>query len=273
MLLKEAGIEEGRLESEWFLEHTIQKDRMELYQNPEKLLTKEQQDTFFACLQKRVQRCPFAYITGKAHFMEFVFKVNPDVLIPRPETEGIIEYCMQAFPKDKPLLGLDIGTGSGCIAISMLKYFPHAYLVATDLSPRALAVASENSYSLGVQDRLILCQADLLPPFMPNPVFDFILSNPPYISEKDYLSLMPEVKNFEPSLALLAGDGLDFYRRILTQALPFLKEKGILILEIGYGQSEAIQSLPGNQLRIREILKDLAGIDRILVLEKIISHS
>ncbi len=269
MLLKKADIEDSRMEAEWLLEHCTKNDRLELYNNPEKPLTKAQEKYFFLCIKKRSSHCPFAYITGKSYFMEFTFAVNRHVLIPRPETELMIEYAMKMFPKNKPFLALDIGTGSGCIAISLLKYFSDAYIIATDISSKALKVAWKNACSLQVQERLLLCKANLFPPFVPGPVFDYILSNPPYISEKDYQNLMPEVKNFEPSTALIAGDGLDFYRKIFSQALIFLKKSGLLIVEIGYGQMESIRNLAKDRLRIREILQDLAGIDRIIVMEKI----
>jgi release factor glutamine methyltransferase len=238
-----------------------------LFQNPGRILNQKEEKDFFTILRKRMARCPMAYLVGTKSFMDFDFKVTPDVLIPRPETELLVEHAIRLIG-DRAILGLDIGTGSGCIAISLAKYLPRFFMIAMDISRNALFIARENAQTHQVANRILLIEGDLFAPFVPSPIFDLIVSNPPYISEKEYSTLMPEIRNFEPSIALLAGDGLEYYRKILAQAHSYLKSSGLLLLEIGYGQAAALKEMMGNTWILQEVIQDYAGIERVLVLSR-----
>lgn len=266
-ILQEAGVEESRKEAQWLLENVVKQEKAAWYRSPEKRLSSRQEEKFLAYIQKRAKHCPFAYITGEAPFMEFTFRVTKDVLIPRPETELLVEYVVKKGGQ-APCLGLDMGTGSGCIALSILKYLPQSRFVAIDLSQRALRVASQNAHRLGVGDRVLFLEGDLFENIFPSPTFDWILSNPPYIAQKEYATLMPDVKDYEPKMALVAHDGFSFYRRILKKAAAFLKPNGLLLLELGYGQRKTVESFLGPVWKKKEVLLDLAGIERVFVLEK-----
>ena len=264
-LLKSHAVEDASLEAEWILEHALGIERVEFYRHPRRKIPRRKELDFFALIGHRMQRCPFAYLTGQKIFMEMKFKVTPHVLIPRPETEWAVRYlCEQRC--DRRLFILDLGTGSGCIAVSLLKYLPRSHVVAADISEQALAVAMDNARRHRVEKRILPLCADLFSAFTPDANFDVIVSNPPYISATEYPDLMPEVRNFEPRLALVAGDGLDFYRCILAQAYRHLRSQGLLLLELGYGQLSAVRELIKPPLVEHELLRDYAGIDRILIL-------
>ena len=193
--------------------------------------------------------------------------VTPQVLIPRPETELLVELALRHIGKREALF-LDLGTGSGAIAVAILKYAPSARAVASDISFAALQVAKNNATIHGVLARIALTQGDLFGHFAGSGEFEIIVANPPYISEDDYLQLMPEVRKFEPPLALLAGDGLACYRRILSEVCRYLAPGGLLLLELGYGQSQAVKKLVPEELTPVQIIKDYADIDRVLMATK-----
>ena len=207
---------------------------------------------------------PEQYKTGVAHFMDFEFKVSEDTFIPRPETELLVEKVIEtAKSMPRPHI-LDIGTGCGNIAISLTKYLPQSKITALDVSHKALVKTRENIDFLGLEEKIFLVESDLLSSIKRIQLFDIIVSNPPYISEKDMNQLSTEVKE-EPSKALYGGvDGLDFYRRIIRDAKSYLKKDGALLLEMGYDQSGIIRDLLETTGYINiEIFKDYNRIDRI----------
>ncbi len=237
--------------------------------DPERELTPAQQAAFDALIQRRLANEPIQYITGEQEFYGLALRVTPAVLIPRPETEQLVEAVinemMQAeLDSSQPLRILDVGTGSGAIAIALAFHLPHARVTAVDLSAAALEVAASNAARHGLASRIRFVASDLLDALPPDELpFDVIVSNPPYISTADRASLHPQVRDHEPSAALFAGpDGLDIYRRLIPQARAALRPNGLLALEIGHGQREAIASLLNdwNELRFLDDLQHIARI-------------
>jgi release factor glutamine methyltransferase len=223
-----------------------------------------------ALVARRAAREPLAYITGAREFWGLPFRVSPAVLIPRPETELIVEATLALFPeRGAPLSIADACTGSGCVAIAIAHERPLARIVATDISPDALAVARQNAADLQVADRVRFAQADLLDGV--DGPFDLITCNPPYVLRRSRSGLQPEVRDHEPAIALFGGDdGLDVLRRVAAQSAARLKPGGYLICEFGYGQEIEIEALiaatPG--LALVELRRDLQGIARIVVVRR-----
>ncbi|WP_372367997.1 peptide chain release factor N(5)-glutamine methyltransferase [Candidatus Uabimicrobium sp. HlEnr_7] len=260
--------EDSSIESRILVSQVLKVNTSFLYTFPEKKLSLSEDNTLESFLRKRQQRIPISYILQNKNFMSLPFYVNKDVLIPRPETELIVEYVIKNF-KNKKIQGLDIATGSGCIAISILYYLQQAQFIASDLSFLALQVAQKNAHKNNVQNRIYFVNGDMLSPFKKAENFDIIISNPPYISFTDYQDLQPEVKH-EPQMALTAKeDGYYFYRDILQKACVYLKPGGELILEMGHLQSTKIKEMIFSPLEFKEIMKDYAGIDRVIVVKKI----
>ena len=216
-----------------------------------------------------------AYLFGGQEFYGRMFEVTSGVLIPRPETEIIVEATLQRFPDDRAVLHIaDIGTGSGCLAITLANERPAARVLATDVSKAALLVARQNANRHGVEDRIVFALSDLLAgaSLATSNLFDLIVSNPPYVPDADRATLQPEVRNYEPAEALFAGpDGLDVIRRLIPAAAGRLKTGGSLIFEIGVGQDaavgELISAVPG--LRMVGLRNDLQGIPRTVVAERV----
>jgi release factor glutamine methyltransferase len=212
-----------------------------------------------------------AYITGEKEFMGLPLGVTPAVLIPRPETEILVEAALAAlqqhFPPSSPVHLLDIGTGSGAIALSLAFYRPDARVTALDASGAALKVARENACRLGLASRITFVQADLFPPLPAPHSFQLIISNPPYIPAKLLPHLPVDVRQYEPHMALDGGlDGLAFYRRLLPPPPGLLAPQGIMALEVGEGQAATVQNLfPA--ARGAKIIKDYAGLDRVVLFE------
>lgn len=219
-------------------------------------------------LKRRISGEPLQYILGFTEFMGFEFRVNKNVLIPRPETEILVETAVRLQPENI----LDLGTGSGCIAVSILKLLPSARVSAIDISQEALDVARENALSNKVEDRIKFIKSDLFTDYrLPISDYDMIISNPPYIPSDEIGKLQPEIK-FEPRIALDGGpDGLDFYRRLADKAANYLRNGGFLIMEMGFGQVEAIKNIfqKCKEFKIIEVAKDYNNIDRIMVLKRI----
>lgn len=217
-------------------------------------------------LDRRQRGEPIQYITGECEFYGLPFRVTRDVLIPRPETEHLVEKVLDLATQFTLPRIVDIGTGSGAIAVALASKSPHAHVTAIDLSESAVALARENAGRNGVALRIRFLQGDLLAPVV-GQEFDIVVSNPPYIPETDRPSLSAEVRNYEPSLALFAGpDGLDVYRRLIPAAFAVLSPGGFLALEIGYGQSPDLHALltaPG--FRQIGFTPDLQGILRVAV--------
>jgi len=263
-----AGCDTPRLDAELLLAHTLEQDRIWLYAHPQQLVEKEQTTQFETLLQRREQREPVAYLTGYREFYGLDFQVNPHVLIPRPETELLVETAIQLATGAAQLTIADIGTGSGCIAIALAKHIPHATLLAGDVSAEALQIAQHNAKQNNVSERITFLRGSLLTP-LAEPV-DMIVSNPPYVSKPELDAAMPEVKHYEPALALDGGkDGLDIIRELLLLAGAKLNPGGCLLVEIGAFQSAAVTALAEktfSQARV-EIKQDLAGLDRLLVVQ------
>ncbi len=259
------GIDSPRLEAEVLLSYVLHQERVYLYANFDLPVNSLERKHFRDLIQRRVQGEPSAYITGCKEFMSLKFQVNPSVLIPRPDTELMVEKVLELYTGQAVNL-CDVGTGSGAIAISLAHYLPGARVTATDISEPALATARTNAAELGVT--VNFWQGDLMAPLLNSSPFDLITANLPYIPQNEYHILDKEVQGFEPMNALLApGDGLDIYRRFLPQALEKIKPGGHLFIEIAYNQGEKALQM-ANGFLDAEIIKDLAGRDRILKARK-----
>jgi release factor glutamine methyltransferase len=270
--LTQAGVDSPQLDSELLLAEALGKTREGLYLCFDQVLQPGQADLVSRLVKRRANREPMAYILGRREFWGRDFKVGPGVLIPRPETEILIEeFLGQVRERDQGenISILDVGTGSGNIAITVAKELPQSRITAVDISPRALEFARENARIHGVLDRVRFVEGDW---FDMTEVYDAILSNPPYIPEKELANLMKDVQGFEPGLALDGGrEGLEFYRRMIRQAGSCLKETGWLVLEIGYNQANAIHEMleRHGDFSPPVIRKDLSGKDRVVSARKI----
>ena len=260
------GVENPRLDAEVLLSHVLGKDRMYLYVHFDQPLEKKELAVFREMVKKRALRIPVAYIIGQKEFMGLAFSVSPSVLVPRPETEILVEKALTLAAAKAEIL--DIGTGSGAIIISLLVKLPDARGTGVDLSAEALNVAGENAKQHHVTDRLVLLQSDLLDG-VAGQTFDLIVSNPPYISSPAMKVLQAEVRR-EPHMALFGGtDGLDFYRRILRSAGQYLRSQGHLLFEVGIHQAQQVAAVgKENGYKLEEIVRDYAGIERVVVLGK-----
>jgi release factor glutamine methyltransferase len=232
-------------DAELLLLHTLQIPRTTLIAHPDHELSASQRTAYEDNIARRLHHEPVQYITGQQEFYGLTLKVSPAVLIPRPETEHLVEAVLKLLPTNKPLRIIDIGTGSGAIAIALATHLPQAAITALDISTQALAIATSNAREQKVADRIRFLQSDLL--FAINheaEAFDAIVSNPPYVAETDRDILHPQVRDHEPATALFAGEaGLDIYRRLIPQAHNFLKPNGLLALEIGHDQKDSITAL------------------------------
>ena len=224
-------------------------------------------ERFETLVARRAAREPTAYVIGRREFCGLEFHVTPAVLIPRPETELIVEAALAEFPRSgEPLDIADVGTGSGCLAVALARERPGSRIVATDISSAALEVARGNARRLGVAARIELVETDLLHGLQRQ--FDLIVSNPPYVPEHDRQSLQPEVRDYEPARALYAGDdGLSVLRRLVDETAVRLKPEGRLIFEFGFGQSDAVRALLSNtrSMVLLDLRRDLQGIPRVAV--------
>lgn len=262
-------------EAELLFSEILNCDRPYLYLKKNYLLDKEKSVLISKVLKRRISAEPIQYILGKTEFMGLEFKVTPDVLIPRPETEILVETamrvaCQLASPKLRQLNILDLGTGSGCIAISLAKLIPDAKISASDISRQALKIAGLNAKLNNVNINFL--QGNLFGAYgLKLKTFDLIVSNPPYIASSEIKKLQPEVQR-EPLIALDAGkDGLYFYKRISRQARKYLRNEGFLILEIGINQKDAVEKNLQNSgyFEIIEVIKDYNEIDRVIVAKSI----
>ena len=263
--LKEGGVDSPRLDAEILLAHVLGWRRLSLYVDAEKILPLESILKFNELITRRLEKIPTAYLTGAKEFMGLSFAVNENVLIPRPETELLTEGVGEFLRGlGNEVSFADLGTGSGAIAISILKFVKTARACAVDVSTEALKVAKFNAEKFHVEDRIEFFCGDLFAP-LKGKIFNAVVSNPPYIPSGELESLQEEVKS-EPSLALDGGeDGLEFYRRIISDAPRFLTAGGLLAVEIGINQASEIRKLFEQENFVEvTILKDLAGIERIV---------
>lgn len=259
---KGRGIDSPRLDAELLLADLLQLDRVGLYLNFERPLQADELGAFRERVRRRAGREPLAYILGHAEFWSLALKVTPDVLIPRPDTELLVEEALKRVAG--PVRVLDVGTGSGALAIALAHERPEWTVTAIDVSPAALAVAAENAGSNGVAERITFIEGDLAA--LPDGPFDLIVANPPYIPAADLAGLMPDVRDFEPRLALDGGvDGLTAYRALAGQANHVLADEGWLLVEVGIGQAAAVRELfAAAGLAELVTARDLAGIERMV---------
>ena len=267
---KSRNISSPRLDAEVLLADLLDTERVKLYVKFDYPLTDEEVSKYRKMVKKRAQGTPVSYLTKKKEFMSLEFHVEPGVLIPRPETEELVEKILEIARKEPELSRkiVDVGTGSGAILVSLLYYLPDSKGIGIDISDQAIRVARDNIKKFDLSQRSGLINGDLLEPLLPEKAgeIDLVVSNPPYISTKDYENLDKDVKS-EPEKALHAGkDGLDIYKRLIPQAKKLLREDGLLALEIGDKQGEAIENLFSELDGWREfqLLKDGAGKDRFV---------
>ncbi len=271
-----AGLDSARLDAEVLLSHVLKKERIFLYVHFDQPLEPNELATYKECIKRRVKHEPVAYITGHREFMGLEFKVSKDTLIPRPDTEILVEAVLQRLkPTGEGCCIADIGTGTGAICLSLLNYLPQLKGYAVDISAGALKIALENAENLGLKDRAVLLQGDLLEPLKQKlPAgerLSAIVSNPPYIPKADIQGLEADVRAYEPIGALDGGvDGLDFYRRLMQESAELLENEGFLALEVGIHQAQQLKALSEAmpQWKNCEIIRDLAGIERVVVLWK-----
>jgi release factor glutamine methyltransferase len=283
--LRAANVPSDTLAAELLLLHATGRNRTSLYSRPEDPLTEAESQAYFRMLEQRSAGVPTQHLTGKQEFWGLEFDVTPDVLIPRPETEHVIEVALDRLAlrdlrsqhkqnmTGEGLLFAEIGTGSGCIAIALAKEFPAAEIYALDISSAALAVAQRNAIRLGFSDSIYFQESNLFSVFRESPVsshqlllFDLIASNPPYIGRRETATLAREVRDHEPEIALYGGEeGYELYADLITQSAAHLKPGGILVLELGHDSLPAVQPLfdTADWTNIG-VTNDLAGIPRVI---------
>lgn len=263
---KEKGLSNPRLEADLLLAGVLKLPRVKLYSEWDRPLEPAEIQQYREVIVKRVQGWPLAYLTGKKSFLSWEFDVNPAVLIPRPETEILVEAVVDLVKDRKELWGVDVGTGSGIIAIALAKLLPGSKWYAIDFSPEALAVAEDNAVQLGVDQQISFIKGDLLEPLMNlGKKFELIASNPPYVPSATIETLQPEVRR-EPPLAIDGGqDGLEIYKRLLPQAKALLAEGGFCAVEHGWDQRGSLEKLFKESGFIPQSIPDLAGLDRVII--------
>ncbi len=265
--ISEKGFENARLETEWLLSHVLKKKRIDLYLNFDRPLSSLELGEFKSLLKRRLNHEPLQYILQETEFYSLPLKVNPHVLIPRPETELLVDKVIEHIKKN-PKSGayniLDIGTGSGCIAIALAKQIENANLEAWDVSEKALQVASENARWNGVDNKICFKQQNVFDEW-PGAQFDMIVSNPPYIRKNEFQELAPEIINYEPQSALIAGnDGLTYYNRFASEMTKVASPNSCAFFEIGADMADSVKSIFGSRTYI---FQDLTGRDRIIKVE------
>lgn len=272
--LKAVGVQSPRWDAEILVAHGLKKPRLSIYSDPDQVVEPELENRLVSLLDRRLKREPLQYLLGSCEFWGLPFAVGTDVLIPRPETELLIEAAcstkMGLQDMQHPTM-VDIGTGSGCLAVALAGEFPDATIYATDCSRESLRVAHQNVVTHGVSNRVHLLRGDLYEPIQRKGLtgqINLLVSNPPYIPRASLPHLQSEVRDHEPVWALDGGpDGLDFYRRLLARARDFLSRGGIMILEFGADQLDAIRGLAHRfQMDVTRIVKDGGGNPRVIVL-------
>jgi release factor glutamine methyltransferase len=271
--LKRAHIQSPLLSADLLLGFVLEWDRVRILSHAEEVLSADAWVRFQDLVARSARGEPLQYLTGVQEFYGLVFQVKPGVLIPRPETEILVEKAIQliqdrAVPRTR---FLDVGTGSGCIAISVANAVPSAEGWAVDISAEALSIARENAKRHGVSQRIQVIRSNLIDCFARNPFFDLVLCNPPYVARKDYDSLQPDVRDHEPHLALFGGEtGLDLFKELIPEIPSRLAAGGYLLLELGAGQADAIKRFVEDAgLWVEMVLPDLQGIPRCLVGRKL----
>jgi release factor glutamine methyltransferase len=286
--LRDAGISSFTLTAEVLLMHATERDRTWLFAHPDQILDAPAAQKYFAMIDRRVAGEPTQYITGKQEFWGLEFQVAPGILIPRPETEHVMEVVlarlgerglkihMDTGAPRETIYVADVGTGSGCLAVALAYELPHAKVFATDISTAALEVAKRNAERNDVADRVTFLEGDLLKPFLAESnalpkAFDVIVSNPPYIGREEEMTLQREVREHEPHSALFAGaTGLELYGPLVEQVAALLKDRGILALELGHDSADYVRGLFDGQNGWTNVAVtlDLAGIPRVLASQR-----
>ncbi len=271
--LRRAGCDTPRLDTEVLLAHVTGRRREALLAHPEQILTPDEAVRFRDVVARRGARCPVAYLTGRREFLSLEFEVGPGVLIPRPETELLVEVAVSLAGPGRGLRLADVGTGSGAVALALARLLPGAAILATDISAAALACAARNAARLlpeGPPHRVTFHPGDLLEALAvidPRPVLDGVVANLPYVSEADWAGLPPDVRDYEPVAGLLGGpDGLDLFRRLAAQLPDYLAPYGFVCLEVGFGQASAVRSLleATGLFAATAAHRDLAGHERVV---------
>lgn len=267
------GIEQPRANAEILLAYVLRTERIQLYLRHDQPLTPDELTQFREMVRRRSTREPIQYITSKQEFWSLDFDVSPAVLIPRPETEILVEKALDLLVSPSPRV-LDLGTGSGAIAVALAHERPKLQVVATDRSVEALQIARKNAIRHNVNERILFFAADLFSALRPaSAQFDMIVSNPPYIGEVEFPNLAPEVTQYEPHGALLGGGktGLSIIRKILEEFSSYIKLGGFVLIEIGFGQAEIVEERLRRDSRIQsyQFIRDYSGILRVLQFQKI----
>jgi release factor glutamine methyltransferase len=266
--LRGAGIplDEAEIDARLLAEHVLGWDTARYFASADAAPPADFAARYEPLVARRLAREPLAYITGRQEFWDLTFSVSPAVLIPRPESEIIVEAALELFPPDSAFSAADVGTGSGCLAIALAHERPGARVVATDVADGAMEMARRNAARHGVAERIQFVKTDLLES-VAGP-FDLVVSNPPYVPDADRATIAPEVRDHEPPIALFAGDdGLATIRRLINQATSRLRQGGFLIFELGFGQAERVAGLISARggLTMVRIRPDLRGIPRTAV--------
>lgn len=267
--LKIKGIEEPNLKARLLMQYVLNKSRQYILVYDNKQLTQAQEFQYFRNIEKLIKKFPLQHITHQQEFMKMTFYVDENVLIPRPDTEILVEEVIQIAKKINAKKILDMCTGSGAIAVSLAKYIPDSRITAVDISNKALNIAKKNAKSNQVENQITFVESNLFEN-LPKEKYDIIVSNPPYIKNEKIKTLDKEVQK-EPKLALDGGiDGLDFYRAIIKQDYEYLKFNGYLCFEIGYDQKEEVMELIKQEEKYKDTYskKDLYGNDRIIITKR-----
>lgn len=274
-LFKSVEIINPERETELLLSYFLKMNRSEIYLNSDRALKNKEKKQLENMIQERIRKIPLQYITKHQEFMGMDFLVEKGVLIPRPETEILVERVIERLKKRKSsshLKIVDLGTGTGIIAISIAKFIKDITIYATDISKESLQVALKNAQKHNCEDKIIFLQGDLFRPFLgkiEKNSLDVIISNPPYVNSDDFKLLPPEIKDNEPKIALYGGvDGIDYYRKIVKEGPKFLKRDGFIALEVGLNQAKIIKELilkENNYRKNVEIFKDYSGIERVVI--------
>lgn len=264
--LKDAGVDTPLLDAQVMMARALGRSRLDVIAHPEYVLDDAQRSEFLSMLERRAARCPLAYIVGTREFFGLEIGVGPGVLVPRPETELLVEECLRRVGGESPVIA-DVGTGSGAIAVALATGLPAARVYATEISPPALEVARANVEKHSLAERVSVLEGDMLAPLAGLGIrFDAIVSNPPYIPSDEIPRLQPEVAVYEPVEALDGGrDGLDAYRRLFPEAVELLREGGFVAVEVGAGQAGGVRRIAESVGCARvETARDLAGIERVI---------
>lgn len=269
--LSKKGVEKAWLDADLLLAHALGWKRIELRTRYEEAISEEARQRFRELVKRRAEGCPVGYLIGRKEFFSLDFEVTPEVLIPRADSEWLVTEGLKLMRGLAAPAVLDIGTGSGCLAVALAKQHKTARVTAIDISPTALVVAERNAKRHGVSERIAFLQGDLFTPIGEGTMFDLIVSNPPYIAEEEFGGLAREVRDFEPRLALHAGvDGLAVFDRLIASAGRYLKVGASLLIEIGYRQEAAARERVAKlaEFEIGKTLQDIEGRPRVICLRR-----